>query len=293
MKKLFLCLVNLSLMISLAGCFNISEELWHNSDNSGRYMDTIVFSENYLSQYGDMVAFLADPYLIAEMNGLTEESLVGSNISSGKLDAVSDYENRTVTVTRDIEIINMVEGLKGSEVGETVDFTIEDIGDGVFLYHNLITFDLRSSGVEEVTDEIRELAHQETEGMTYSVTVHATDFLIGDAFAQFDKDEQTITWERPMEDVILELDGWEIWAEYRVEKQGFFEELFSGKDNSTDSVGVESALDVDSTSSQESSNVNWLAILTFSIFFLALVIMISVIVIVAVLKKKKEGPSAE
>jgi hypothetical protein len=206
MKKLILILT-LFFSLLVSGCYDIAEELWINSDGSGRMKFTIGLAENLAAMIeggGQSANFcdkaikdkskLENNVLITSVT-ITKNSEAGMNYCSIDVD-VKDFRNFA-------EVRNNV--IEGDYDNYEFPFSIIELGEDRFgisqEFNNLGRDGPNQSGIEKVGQEMAmAMMAPMLAGKYISITVHAAN--IESSNGEISADSKTVIWKKPLVDLV-------------------------------------------------------------------------------------------
>lgn len=233
MKRFTLYLTFGIIILALSGCMNISVEVWHNPDGSGRILHQQAFTEAFFAEFGLKDDLEEAKIEFLEETELTHEHLPeGPNIKRITADTYFDSESNDLVTFFDMDVYDIVgfTTLDNQPAGASDYYIIiEDNQDGTFHFFQYLNFSIEelSTTSEPSADEnIRQVLL----GQNYTLRLHAQEMVEGDTFANFDSTAGVITWEIPMADVLLATSPIELFAIYRVETSHLTEKTESEND---------------------------------------------------------------
>ena len=206
MKKFSLtCLFSVSLLLS--GCYDIAEELWINSDGSGRMKFTIGLAENLtaMMEGGGQSANFCDK-AIKDKSKLENNVLITSIAISKSNEAGMNYCSIDVDV-KDFrnfaEVRNNI--IEGDYNNYEFPFSIIELGEeriGISQeFNNLGRDGPNQSKIEKVGQEMAMVMMTPMlAGKYLIVTVHAPN--IESSNGDISTDNKTVTWKKPLVDLV-------------------------------------------------------------------------------------------
>lgn len=312
-KSIRLTILGLVLILTLSGCFSHRFQVQHNPDGSGKLTIETIFTEEYMSIIeDDLFMDDGDEDDIFGESMFTEDDLADSpNILSVTEDSYVDPETNALHHILEIEIANILEPvLFDQEDGEEPLFTIEDQGDGTFLF--TVTLEAPSDFIEDEETDDDFMMDQETfrfmlQGSVVAWELQVAEFIESDPQAVYDPANNVVNWEIPMFDVLFGTEAVELYAIYRVdtaepaepteptEPEPEPEEVLMPPPD-TDTEDTEIRPPVDSEFEQPADGVfglpNWVPIVLVTVLCLGMLFVIVVVVVIFLVsrKRKKDQP---
>lgn len=264
MHKKLLTLVSLLVVLSLSGCFSVSQEIWHNQDGSGRVVLEIILEEAMLSLMG-----VEDNHedILSEL-AISPEDISGEDPNVRNVVANSYYDPDTASfhVIMDIEVFDLVKGLPVDDDADLsgFEFTITDNNDGSFRFSQIndSSADMDSGALDEAT---MMMFNQFMVNNTYTLKLHVAELIEADPRAVYDRGKKVVVWEMPMLELMSATAPIEFWAVYR-----------------TESSSVLPTLDVGG------GLPNWVPFVLLGLCCLSLVAVIVIVIVIVLIARKRK-----
>jgi len=270
MQKKRLAVISLLMILTLTGCFEVSQEIWHNPDGSGRVILEIIFSEDMLSFMGvegDVEENREE--ILREFEFSPEEiSADDPNVRNAVVNSYYDPEGENFHIIMDVELLDLRKGLPVDEGDDMsgFEFTITDNNDGTYRFSQITdaSSEMGDTGLDQASLQMFEAFMA---GDMYTLKLNVAEFVDADPRAVYDKDNKVVVWEIPMLDLLTASEPFELWAVYRAESSRFLPALGLG------------------------SLPNWVPFLLLGLCCVSLVtVIIIVIVVVLTARKRKQNP---
>ena len=292
MKRYTLYLTFGVIILALSGCMNISVEVWHNQDGSGRILHQQAFTEAFFAEFG-----MEDDVEEAKIEFLEEAELKpehlpeGPNIKRITADTYFDSASNDLVTFFDMDVYDIVglTTLDNQPAGASDYYIIiEDNQDGTFHFFQYLNISIEEfSNITE--PDANENIRQVLLGQNYTLRLYAQELVEGDAFANFDSEAGVITWEIPMADVMLATSPIELFAIYRVETTHLTERTES---ENVEAVGPTA---VELESSDQIGLLEGLPVWAFyalaGLCCLTMIAIVVALVVFVVLNKRKKNTS--
>ena len=210
MKKLRLIL-GLATCLLLSGCYDLTEELWINSDGSGRMKFTIGLAENLvvmIESGGQSADFCENA--IRDKGKLEANELITSLAISKKNEAGMLFCTIDIGVTdfrRFAKVRNIA--IQGDYDKYEFPFVIQDLDEGRIRisqdFSNLGRDDPEQSDLAKISQQMAmAMMSPMLAGKYITVTVHAP--MIESSNGEISADNKTATWKKPLVDLFREPD---------------------------------------------------------------------------------------
>lgn len=267
MYKKVLAVLSLLIVLTLTGCLQVSQEIWHNRDGSGRFVLEMILSEDMLTLMGvEGSAEENREEILRELEIAPEDMPTDDpNIRNASYNSYYDPEGANFHVILDIELVDLVVGLPVEEDSDfsTFDFTITDNNDGTFRFSQ-ITDASSEMGGSDLDQASLQMFETFMAGDMYTLKLHVAELIEADPRAVYDKNNGVIVWEIPMLELITATVPTEFWAVYRTESSSFLPGLDLG--------GLP----------------GWVPIVVLGLCCLALVAVIVIVFVVVLLVRKRK-----
>lgn len=269
MRKKLLAVLSLLIVLTLTGCLEVSQKVWHNPDGSGRVVFEMMLSEDMLSFMGIEGSPEENREEILKELEIAPEDMPTDdpNIRNAAYNSFYNPETGKFHVILDLELFDLVKGLPIEEDGElsSFEFTVTDNNDGTYRFSQIMdaSSDLGGGDLDQAS-----LSMFETfmEGDMYTLELHVAELIETDPRGLYDNNNKVIVWEVPMVELMTLTEPTEFWAVYRIESNSFLPGLNLG--------GLP----------------NWVPFVILGLCCLSLVaIIVIVIVVVLVARKRKKS----
>jgi hypothetical protein len=292
-KAFWFSILGLLMVLALSGCFfDTNFEIHHHQDGSGKYRFEFVFPEEILDmeEYSSWEDAREDMLQEMEMDELY--SADDPNIRSGSSEDFVNPETNAWHMITDIEVNDMLIPLEGFD--EEGGFVIEANPDGTYRF---------SWSADASEDDLSDWFDEEEMALidlaTFKITLYVPDFIEGDARAVYNPNEKVVTWELPMSALILNQEGFDFWAIYKLEPAEVVQPDPVEEPVQPDPVdaedpqppGVEDPVappPVDDTDGMFAGLPNWAIFAVLALCCLTLMAIVVVVVFVFVISKRKK-----
>lgn len=232
MHKKWLAVISLLIILPLSGCFEVSQEIWHNPDGSGRVVIEMILSEDMLSFMGlEGDADQNREEILQELDISPDDvSSDDPNVRNVSVISYYDSEQSNFHVIMDVELYDLIKGLPVDEDDGMggFEFTIIDNNDGTFRFSQKT--DMSSEmGEGDLDQASRQLLETFMAGDMYTLKLYVKEFVEADPNAIYDKDNNVIVWEIPMIDMMTSSEPFEFWAVYRLGSSSLIPPLGMGE----------------------------------------------------------------
>lgn len=309
-KSIGLTILGLVLILTLSGCFSHRFQVQHNPDGSGRLIIETIFTEEYISIIeDDLFMDDGDDDDIFGESMFTEDDLADSpNIRSVTEDSYIDSETGALHQILEIEIVDILEPvLFDQEDGDEPLFTIDDQGDGTFLF--AVTLEAPSDFAEDEETDDDFMMDQETfrfmlQGSVVAWELQVAEFVEGDPQAVYDPANNVVNWEIPMFDVLFGTEPVELYAIYRLDSSEVTEPEpqevtmptpapdAEPDPDTPDSEDVRPPVAVDVEVDQTEDGLfglpNWVPIVLVTVLCLGILFVIVVVVVIILVSRKRK-----
>lgn len=231
MRKKWLAILSLFIVLTLSGCLEISQEIWHNPDGSGRVVIEMILSEEMLSFMdigGGPEANREE--ILRELDISPEEiSADDPNVRSASVDSYYDPDQAKFHIVMDIELYDLVKGLPVDEDTDMVglEFQITDNNDGTYRFSQTANMD-SEMGDGELDQASFAMIEAFMAGDMYTLKLHVEELIEAEPNAVYDQKDKVLVWEIPMVDMMTGSAPSEFWAVYRVDSSSFMPSLDMG-----------------------------------------------------------------
>lgn len=266
MQKKVLAVLSLLIVLALSGCLEVSQQVWHNPDGSGKIVIEMALAEDMLTYMG----YEGSPEdnreeILREMAFAPDDLPSDPNIRNASVDSFYDPDEGNFRIIMEIELFDLAKGWsdEGDIEVDIFDFTITDNFDGTYRFSQVIdpSSDLGAGGFDQMSQMMFEPFF---EGKLYTMELHVGDLIDADPQAVYDRSRGTITWEMPMLEMMTLSAPVEFWAVYRAETSRTLPSLDMG--------GFPA----------------WVPVVLLCLCCLALLIMIIIVVVVVLLVRKQK-----
>jgi hypothetical protein len=267
MYKKALAFLSLLIVLTLTGCLQVSQEIWHNQDGSGRFVLEMILSEDMLSFMGvEGSAEENREEILRELEISPEEIPTDDpNIRNVAVNSYYDPEGANFHVIMDIELVDLVKGLpvdENSDLGG-FEFTVTDNNDGTFRFSQ-ITDASSEMGGSDLDEASLKMFETFMAGDMYILKLHVAELIEADPRAVYDKNNRVIVWEIPMLELMTATVPVEFWAVYRMNSSSFLP-----------------GLDLDGLP-------GWVPFVLLGLCCLALVAIVVIVIVVVLLARKRK-----
>jgi len=267
MHKKVLAVLSLLMVLALSGCLEVSQQVWHNPDGSGKIVIEMALAADMLPLMG----YEGSPEenreeILREIAFAPDDLPSDPNIRNASVDSFYDPDEGIFRIIMEIELFDLVKGWsdEGDIEVDLFDFTITDNFDGSYRFSQVIdaSSDLGAGELDEMSQMMFEPFF---EGKLYTLQLNVGELIDADPQAVYDRSRGTITWEMPMLEMMTLSTPVEFWAVYRVESSRTF------------------------TNIDMSGLPNWVPVVLLSLCCLALLIIIIIVVVVVLLARKRKN----
>mgnify|MGYP003600750657 FL=1 len=144
MYKKMLTVLSLAMILTLSGCVQLTQKIWHNQDNSGKYVIEMILSEDMLSiiGFGGTAEEIREELL--QEFAVTPEELKSDfpNLKDVSVNSYYDAEDRAFHVVMEIDLFDMTKGFQFDENTDmdSLTFTITDNHDDTFRFSQTMDY---------------------------------------------------------------------------------------------------------------------------------------------------------
>jgi hypothetical protein len=269
MRKKVLAVLSLLIILTLTGCLEVSQKIWHNPDGSGRVVLEMILSEDMLSFMGAEGSPEENREEILRELEISPEDMPTDdpNIRNAAYNTYYDPEQRNFHVIMDIDLVDLVIGLPVEADADlsTFEFSITDNNDGTYRFSQIMdaSSDIGGGDLDQASISMFETFMADD---MYTLELHVPDLIEADPRAVHNRNNKVVVWEVPMLELMTLTEPIEFWAIYRIETSSFIPGLDLG--------GLP----------------NWVPAVVLGLCCLSLVaVVIIVIVVVLVVRKRKKN----
>lgn len=266
MHKKVLAVLSLLMVLALSGCLEVSQQVWHNPDGSGKIVIEIALAEDMLTYMG----YEGSPEenreeILREMAFAPDDLPSDPNIRNVSINSFYDPDEENFRIIMEIELFDLAKGWSDEDDIEVdiFDFTITDNFDGTYRFSLII--DASSGLFAGELDQMSQMMFEPFfEGKLYTLQLNVGELIDADPQAVYDRSRGTITWEMPMVEMMTLSAPVEFWAVYRAETSRTLPNIHMG--------GFPA----------------WVPVVLLCLCCLALLIMIIIVVVVVLLVRKQK-----
>jgi hypothetical protein len=293
-KRYTFLIIGSIFVLTLSGCMNISVEIWHNPDGSGRILHQQAFTEDFFVEFG-----LEGDLEEAKIEFLEEAELKpehlpeGPNIKRITADTYFDPASGDLVTFFDMDVYEIVglTALDDKPAGSSDYFIIiENKRDGTYVFSQYLKLsidEISAMGEPDADHNIREMLS----GQYYTLMLHAQELIESDEFARYDGTTGVIIWEIPMADVLLSTTPIELFAVYRL--------TTGDTEQSTQPDPIEAVIPTDFDQERPDPAgflqglPNWVPYVTAGLCCLTLLAAVVAVVVIVIIGKRKKKTSLE
>ena len=271
MNKKMLAVLSLVMILTLSGCMQVTQKIWHNQDNSGKYEVEMILSENMLSFMGFEGTAEDNREEILQEFAVSPEDLTSDdpNLKGASVNSYYDSEDRAFHIVMEIELLDMTKGFQFDEGAEmdAFAFTITDNNDGTFRFSQ--TTDYGSEMGDGIDQDSLGLFESFMAEDKHRLELHVEEFIEADPMAIYDPTNKVIVWEIPLVDLMKLTEPIEFWAVYRIKSSSLLPNLDLGE------------------------GFNWVPYVVGCLCCLTLIAIIVIVIVIVVLARKKKVEEAQ
>lgn len=197
----------LAIVLLTSGCFRVDQELWHNTDGTGKVHFDVSVDQFFLEMASGGQAL---PHLFQTWQGLEEGE--DSNYAAITLSDAVQEEDHSYTADVELKDFSRLKELQR----ETLDFSVEEQKNGTLRFSQRLDFRLNAASPDEM-----QTVDMLVDGLgedAYTVKLHVPRVLSADPRAVVDTKNGTVSWSVPMTELVTATEPLEIWAEYRLSR---------------------------------------------------------------------------
>ena len=271
MYKKMLTVLSLAMILTLSGCVQLTQKIWHNQDNSGKYVIEMILSEDMLSiiGFGGTAEEIREELL--QEFAVTPEELKSDfpNLKDVSVNSYYDAEDRAFHVVMEIDLFDMTKGFQFDENTDmdSLTFTITDNNDGTFRFSQ--TMDYGSAVGNEIDQEYLRMFEPYLAQAKHRLELHVEQFIEADPIAIYDRSNKVIVWEIPLTDLMKLTEPIEFWAVYRTKSRSLLPGLDLGE------------------------GFNWVPYAVGGLCCLTLIAVIVIVIVIVVLARKKKAKQVQ
>ena len=197
----------LAVLFLTPGCFQVQQELWHNTDGSGKVAVNVAISETFLQLAGGGQPL---PHIFQTWQELGEAA--DSNYANIVLNDSLLDKDHNYSVEMDLKDFSRLGELRR----ESLDFSVEKLENGNLRFSERLDFRLDASDPNQVETLNALLAGLGEDA--YTVRLHVPHAISADDRANLDPKTGLVEWNLPVSSLISAQQPVEIWAEYRLNR---------------------------------------------------------------------------